>query len=78
MPYRVIKCTWASGERYRMLVDADTGMPTWWPTLFVTTQLRNTGKSVATMEMALRAIQLLLTHADAQGVDLETRFENRD
>ena len=60
-----------------MLVDAETGQPTWWPTLFTTTQLRNTGKSVATMEVALRAIQLLLSHVEDAGIDLEDRFRAR-
>ena len=50
-----------------MLVHAETGMPTWWPTLFVTTQLRNPGKSVSRMEAALGAIQVLLTWVEGEG-----------
>ena len=57
-----------------MLVDAETGLPTWWPTLFVTTQLRNTGQSVSTMDAALGALQILLSFAEARGIDLEERF----
>ena len=74
MAYRIVKNIWESGERYCMLVDAETGMPTWWPTLFVTTQLRNPGKSVSTMEAALGAIQVLLTWVEGRGIDLEQRF----
>ena len=74
MAYRIVKCVWESGERYAMLVEAETGMPTWWPTLFVTTQLRNPGKSVSTMEAALGAIQVLLTWVKDRGIDLEQRF----
>ena len=60
-----------------MLVDAETGMPTWWPTLFVTTQLRITGKSVSTMETALRAIQILFSFVEGKGIKLEERFLTR-
>ena len=77
MAYRIVKCTWESGERYRMLVEAETGMPTWWPTLFVTTQLRNAGKSVSTMDAALGAIQVLLSFVEGRGIDLEQRFAAR-
>ena len=77
MAYRIVKCVWESGERYRMLVEAETGMPTWWPTLFITTQFRNTGKSVSTMEAALGAIQVLLSLAEGRGIDLEQRFVSR-
>ena len=50
MTYRIVNCRWQSGERYRMLVDAQTGMPAYWPTLFVTTQLRNAGRSPAQLD----------------------------
>ena len=72
--YRIVDCRWQSGERYPMLVNADTGLPPWEPMLFVTTQLRNTNKSFATMEAALGAIQVLLAFAEAQRIDLEQRI----
>ena len=71
--HRIVKCRWQSGERYRMLVDGETGQPLWWPTLFITTQLRNAGQSVATMEAALGAIHVLLAYAATHGIDLEQR-----
>ena len=67
MAYRIVNRRWESGEHYRMLVDVETGMPPWWPTLFVTTQLRNAGRSVATMEAALEAIKVLLAFAEGHG-----------
>ena len=60
-----------------MLVDAETGQPLWWPMLYVTTQLRNVGKSVATMEAALRAIDVLLQYARESGIDFEERILTR-
>ena len=74
--YRIVNCRWQSGERYRMLVDAETGQPLWWPTLFITTQLRSAGRSVATMEGALRAIHVLLAYAETYGIDLDQRVRS--
>ena len=77
MRRRIVNCRWQSGERYVMLVEAETGQPLWWPMLYVTTQLRNAGQSVATMEAALRAIDLLLTYAQEYRMDLEERILTR-
>ena len=75
--YRIVNCRWQSGERYGMLVDAETGRPPWWPMLFITTQLRSVGRSVATMEAALKALQVLLAYAEAHGIDLDQRVLSR-
>ena len=76
--YRLVRCRWQTGERYCLLVDAETGLPPWWPTLFITTQLRTASKSVATMETALRSIQILLAYADEHGISLEDRVLARE
>ena len=78
MAYRIVHCRWESGERYCMLVDAETELPPWYPMLYVTTQLRNRGKAVATMEAALGAIELLLEHTEAKNIDLEKRLLKRE
>ena len=77
MRRRIVNCQWKSGERYVMLVEAETGQPLWWPMLYVTTQLRNAGQSVATMEAALRAIDVLLRYAHEYGIELEERILTR-
>ena len=76
--HRIVHCRWQTGERYCLLVDGETGLPLWWPTLYVTTQIRNTSKSVATMETALRSIQILLAYADGHGTSLEHRVRSRE
>ena len=76
MAYRIVKCRWA-GEHYRMLVDRETGLPPPWPTLYITTQLRNRGDEIATMEAALRAIKVLLEFAEGKRIDLEERVLKR-
>ena len=78
MSYRIQQTTWDTGERYCMLHDAETGMPPWYPMLFITTQFRNEGHSVATMEAALRAVQLLLDFTEGREIDLEERVLKRE
>ena len=74
--YRIVDCRWETGEHYPMLVDAQTGHPPWWPTLFITTQIRPE-RSSATMESTLRAIKLLLAYVEAHGIDLQQRVLSR-
>ena len=74
--YRIVDCRWETGEHYPMLVDAQTGEPPWWPTLFITAQIR-TGRSSATIESTLRSIQLLLAYLQAHEIDLQQRVLSR-
>lgn len=74
--YRIRPLTLEGGERYPMLLDCH-GMPHWYATLFVTTQLRNAGKAANTMMSVLAAIRALLVWANRNGVELEHRFSQR-
>ena len=65
------------GERYPLLLDTH-GVPCWYPTLFVTTQLRNAAKAPNTITSVLSAIRLLLAWSQVDGVDLEARFAKRE
>jgi hypothetical protein len=67
-----------SGERYCLLVDKEFGSPLYYPNLFVTTQIRNNSQSLSAMETALAAINVLLTFCNKSGIDLESRFLQRD
>lgn len=64
-----------SGERYRLLVDAESGLPLYYANLYVTTQVRNHSQSVATMEAALTALKHF--HAYVEETVLEGRIRNR-
>jgi len=64
----------SSGERYCLLVDSESGVPLFHPSLFVTTQVRNAGLSVSSMQTALTAINVLYTYCRAQQINLETRL----
>ena len=74
MKTRVITFRLCDGEHYRSLVDTTTSAPVPYANLYVTTQIRNASKSVATMEMALRSIQLLIEFCDKFDIDLKERF----
>ncbi len=77
MRYRIVNCQFQTGERYRMLVDAQTDLPPWWPMLYITTQVRNAGRSVATMEATLAAIQVLHSYTEEGEIDLSKRILSR-
>jgi len=82
---RVTSCGWrnrhdtslryvrSDGERDVDLID-DQGVPLYFPGLYVTIRIRNASKSVAAMEAALHAIQLLLRWLTSRGEDIEDRF----
>ena len=71
MPYRIVPCRFNDGERYCILVDAQTRRPFWHPNLYITTQVRNASKSLSTMDSRLRAIKVLLDFCDERSIDLE-------
>lgn len=63
----------SSGERFCLLVDTQTGLPLFYPNLFVTTQIRNASLSVSAMESALGAINVLLRFCSKRKIDLHAR-----
>ena len=77
LKYRIKTFIMQSGERYCLLIDRTTGTPLYYPNLYVTTQIRNNGKSVAAMESALSSINVFLSYCDEEGLDLEQRFIQR-
>lgn len=65
----------ASGERYCLLVDKLSGLPLFYPNLFITTQSRNRSLSYSSMEASLSGLSVLLRYMDDQGEKLENRFQ---
>ncbi|MBA4709229.1 site-specific integrase [Aquitalea aquatica] len=72
--YQIKSFVMLTGERYCLLIDRETGMPLYYPNLYVTTQVRNRSNSVASMESALSGINVLLRFCEEHQVDLEGRF----
>jgi len=64
-----------SGERYCMLVNNSSGLPLFYPNLFITTQVRNRSLSYSTMEATLSGISVLLRYMEERGESLEERFQ---
>lgn len=63
-----------SGERLPILLDRSTGMPVFYPNLYVLTELRQTNRASATMERALREIAVLYDYLYDTGIDLDDRL----
>jgi integrase len=76
--YRIKGFVMQSGERYSLLLDKATGMPLYYPNLYVTTQVRNNSNSVAAMESALSGINVLLSFCDEREINLSERFLKRE
>lgn len=62
------------GERYCLLVEPGSGIPLFYPNLFVTTQVRNRSLSYSSMESALGGISVLLRFMVERNESLENRF----
>lgn len=62
------------GERYCLLVDKRSGLPLYYPNLFITTHVRNRSLSYSAMESALGGIAALLRFMAERNDDLEARF----
>ncbi|WP_198401068.1 tyrosine-type recombinase/integrase [Thiomicrospira microaerophila] len=63
-----------SGERYCLLLEVGSGLPLFYPNLFITTQVRNASLSFASMESALSSISVLLKFCDERQIDLVERL----
>ncbi len=61
-----------------MVVDRSTGLPAFYPLLFLTTQIRNRGTAFSTMLVAANNLVLLLRFLDSRGINLEQRFLSKD
>lgn len=63
-----------SGERYCHVVDRASGLPEYYPNLFLTTQIRNKGDAFSTMEAAAGHLVVLFRFLDRRDINLERRF----
>jgi integrase len=62
------------GERMPMLVRAHSGMPVFDACVYAVSAVRPASGSSATIEQALRGVQVLLTFTGNRGIDLHERF----
>ncbi len=66
-----------SGERFSILVD-DTGMPLYYPALYVTAEMRGASLSINTIDNALSALKAMHAWQDHYHLDLESRFKRSE
>lgn len=65
-----------SGQRNAIIVDSKTGLPEFWPTLYVSSKLRPGGRSLSTKQSQLSAILILYRWAVMRSIDFESRIES--
>ncbi len=75
MPYTITIRTTQDGERVVFLLD-ERGIPSFYPTLFCTSQLRNNGAAVNTMRNKLADILVLLLWEENNKRDLAREFSS--
>jgi len=63
-----------SGERRSLVVDRSTGLPPYYPNLYITTQLRNRSVASATIEAEASHLVVFLRFLDRRGIDLVARL----
>lgn len=77
MQLSIRRFTGNTGERFAVLVD-DSGMPLFFPTLFVTAELRGAGLAINTIINSLTAIKALYAWQAYHCIELESRFERSE
>ncbi|MGX9315447.1 integrase [Pantoea ananatis] len=65
-----------SGERYCLIINNETGIPLYYPNLYITTQVRNRSSSISTVELAAGAISLFCNFLYESGIDIEERLRS--
>lgn len=69
------RATSLDGERFVILVD-ESGMPLFYPALYVTVHMRGRSLAVNTIQNALNALKALYAWQSYYRVDIESRFSN--
>jgi integrase len=76
MDFKIRNYREPSGQQNAVIVDAKTGLPVFWPTLYVSSNLRARGLALNTKVTQLNALLILYLWAELRGIDLEARLES--
>ena len=68
----------SDGERCKLLVNANTGIPLYYPTLYITSQIRGGSRSVSTIQSFITSLKVLLRWLDHYSIDIEERFNRKE
>ncbi|WP_114418023.1 site-specific integrase [Marinospirillum perlucidum] len=76
--FHVSSFVFDTGERYSLMVSKESGLPVYYPNLYLMTQLRN--RSVSSSTLAAEAAHLvgLYSFCKRQEIDLESRLRNQE
>ncbi|WP_289993604.1 site-specific integrase [Photorhabdus laumondii] len=65
-----------SGERYCLILNKKTGIPLYYPNLYITTQIRNRSSSISTVELVAGAISLFCNFLYERNINIEQRLRS--
>ncbi|WP_225181377.1 tyrosine-type recombinase/integrase [Pectobacterium aroidearum] len=63
-----------NGERYCIVIDNSSGIPLFYPLLYITTQLRNRSDSISTIELHAGAIALFYRFIHEKNINIDERI----
>jgi integrase len=66
------------GERYCHVINKESGIPLFYPCLYITTILRNNSTSITTIELVGCAISMLYDFLNKNGIKIEERILSRE
>ncbi|WP_372879532.1 tyrosine-type recombinase/integrase [Spongiibacter marinus] len=68
----------STGERQKLLVDGCSGVPLFYPNLYITSQIRGSAKSVATIQSFITSMKVLYSWSAEYSVDIEGRWKRAE
>lgn len=74
MKFKIKNYREPSGQRNAIIVDSETGLPAFWPMLYVSSQLRANGLAVTSVKSQLGAILFFYQWAEMRDIDIESRI----
>lgn len=74
MSFKIREYIEPSGQRNAVIVDTKTGLPEFWPALYVSSKLRASGFALSTKVAQLNAILCFYHWVEIRGVELESRI----
>lgn len=66
------------GERLKILVEQATGVPLFYPNLYITSQIRGGCKSIATIQSFITSMKVLNCWSAKYSIDIERRWKCGD
>lgn len=77
-PFQIRTIPFENGERFPVMLNRESGMPLFLPTIYLVSMIRGKGGQVATLQLHLRAIKFLYTWGAQCSIDIDERFRSGD